>query len=210
MGKILNGILGGVSGKVAGVVGARWKDKHYLRSYAVPANPQSDLQIVQRDLFKYCVAFAKVLVGPVFNAFTDRLISSMSGFNYFIKSNITLFTAVPTLSSVKITEGKLYMGTIDSAEYDTGANTVLVHFDDALGNNGALTDKVYMVVYDTVGKLFYFPPAAVNRSVGELEASGVPSGLTAGNIRVWVFACKLYHEMPTMVSNSITAVCTAA
>ena len=32
MGKILSGVLGNVSGKIAGVVGASWKGTGYLRA----------------------------------------------------------------------------------------------------------------------------------------------------------------------------------
>ena len=41
MGIIQSGILSPVSGKVAGVVGGKWKDKAYLRAWVKPANPNS-------------------------------------------------------------------------------------------------------------------------------------------------------------------------
>ena len=49
MGKIGKGILGGVSGKVANVVGASWKGIDYLRAKPQSvANPRSVLQVNQR------------------------------------------------------------------------------------------------------------------------------------------------------------------
>src|SRR5690606_2396552 len=101
MGKIRSGILSRVSGKVAGVVGGNWKNVAYLREYVVPANPNTAAQAAQRAKFSACVAFAKPLVGPIFQAYTDKFQKNMSGYNAFIKSNISLFPA-PTWTQIKI------------------------------------------------------------------------------------------------------------
>jgi hypothetical protein len=59
MGKLWNGILGKVSGKVGNVVTAKWKDKNTVRAYAKPSNPRTALQTAQRDKFKFLVAAIK-------------------------------------------------------------------------------------------------------------------------------------------------------
>jgi hypothetical protein len=51
MAKILNGILGGGRGKVAGVVMGIWKGISYLKAYAVPSNPNTVPQQQQRTKF---------------------------------------------------------------------------------------------------------------------------------------------------------------
>ena len=50
MGKISQGILGGVSGKVGNVVGGSWKGIDYLKIMpASVANPQTPAQMDQRS-----------------------------------------------------------------------------------------------------------------------------------------------------------------
>jgi hypothetical protein len=199
MGKILSGILSGVSGKVAGVVGGKWKTVDYLRAYVIPANPNSTDQQTQRNLFKGCVEFAKNLVGQVFNAYTDKFLKSMSGFNFFIKRNIDYFTAVPEWASLKITEGKLFFGGISNAVYDT--DTVLISFSDSLGNNGATDDKVFAFVYDSGTGLFFFADAEVDRVTGAISVDVVES-MTVANLKVYAFAAKYDGTVVELISNS--------
>lgn len=50
MGKIMQGILGGFSGKVGTVVGGTWKSISYIRSIATSvANPRTEKQLRQRE-----------------------------------------------------------------------------------------------------------------------------------------------------------------
>jgi hypothetical protein len=58
MGKIGRGILGGVSGKVANVVGARWKGIDYTRAQPQSiVNPRMLLQVNQRTKFALVLMF---------------------------------------------------------------------------------------------------------------------------------------------------------
>jgi hypothetical protein len=91
MAKLLNGLLGPASGRVGNIVAASWKQTNYARSYVVPANPNTTAQQAQRNAFGKCVDFAKLLVGQIFNPYTDRFQTNMSGFNFFIKRNIEAF-----------------------------------------------------------------------------------------------------------------------
>ena len=57
MGKIKQGILGAVSGKVGGVVGSSWKGIAYLKVLpASVANPNTAAQQTQRGAFSGIVA----------------------------------------------------------------------------------------------------------------------------------------------------------
>ncbi|MDD4190768.1 MAG: DUF6266 family protein [Mangrovibacterium sp.] len=58
MGKISQGILGGVSGKVGNVVGGSWKGIDYLRVMpASVANPQTPAHMDQRSKFITVINF---------------------------------------------------------------------------------------------------------------------------------------------------------
>jgi hypothetical protein len=202
MGKIMSGILSPVSGKVSGVVGAKWKQTAYLRGWVKPANPNSDLQKAQRALMRLCVEFGKNLVGNIFNVYTDRLTKDMSGFNFFVKRNIKHFTPTPKYSDVKITEGKLFAGNVVSAEYFTEVGTVTITMTESLGNNGKVDDILDAVLYDKSTGFFYFPsePAARETTLIGIDAD---PGLTVSNLMVFVFYAASYHDMITMISNSL-------
>jgi hypothetical protein len=199
MGVLTSGILGPVSGKVSGVVGARWKDRAYIRQYAKPANPNTALQQVQRTKFADCVAFAKPLVGPVFNAYTDYVEKSMSGFNRFVKSNIAVFDGSPDYSALKVTEGKLHFDSAASGA--TSGSDIDFMFGTGLGNNGLATDKVYAIAYNTVTGIFYFPTAEVARSAEVITFTGLAAQKL--NIIGWLWAARYSGSQVSMVSASV-------
>ena len=203
MGVIRSGILSKVSGKVAGVVGAHWKDKAYLREYVIPSNPNTGLQQVQRALMIGAVAFAKNLVGQIFKPYTDKFIKSMSGFNKFISDNISCFTSTVAFSSIKMTAGNLWP--CATAAFTCLAHTITITWDEnSYGNNGAPTDAVYAAVYDATDKLFYFPSSEKTRTDGTIDI-GLPATAVGHVAHCWVFAGQYSIKSPTlleMISNS--------
>jgi len=202
MARLRAGILGNIRGKVAGVVGGQWKDKNYVREYVKPANPRTAAQIVQRDLMQGAVAFAKPLVGPVFNAYTDKFQKSMSGFNYFIKQNITEFVTDPTWDNMVLTEGKLYAQAITEASYDSGTGQNTITWTPAYGNNGAASDKVFAAQYDKDSGFWTFPATEELRSTGEITITGL-TGLTFGNLKVYVWCAQYAGALVNLISTSV-------
>ena len=203
MGVLRSGILGHMSGKTAGVVGGKWKDKSYIREYVIPANPNTTPQQTQRTKFAKAVEFAKPLVGQVFNVYGDKFQKSMSGFNAFIGSSIAAFVGAYNYAIMKITQGKLWGVPITSATY--GATDVVFVFDGAsLGNNGAGTDKAYAIVYEATTKIFHFAAAEVARSTGTISVP-IGAGHAAGNLFAFLWFAKYSSTSPTlleMVSNN--------
>ena len=64
MGIIKKGVLGGFSGKVGTVIGARWKSVDYMRSLADRHNDRNSMQQqVQRAKFSMAQAFVHDVVG---------------------------------------------------------------------------------------------------------------------------------------------------
>lgn len=208
MAKLRAGILGNIRGKVAGVVGSQWKDKNYVREYVKPANPNTAAQIVQRTLMQGAVAFAKNLVGPVFNAYTDRFQKSMSGFNYFIKKNITEFVAVPTWTDIVLTEGKLSSVLCTAPTYDNGNGEAVINWAENLGNNGADDDKVSWAIYDKSTGLFYFSDGEIDRDA-QFDSQTLPTGLTATNLYCWTYVAQYKGTLVDLIGNSTVLVMAA-
>jgi len=202
MGKLRSGILGQIRGKVAGVVGGQWKDVNYVREYVKPANPNTAAQQTQRGLFGSAVGFSRPLVGPVFNTYTDQFQKSMSGFNAFIKENISYFTASPTFSSVTVTQGKLFETRIVNGQADATLNVLNVIWSVNTGSNGANTDGVYIVAYNADTERWGFLGAEGQRSLG---ASGEDISLSMSVddvIHVWAFGIQRIGTRIDMISTS--------
>lgn len=209
MARLRAGILGNIRGKVAGVVGSQWKDKNYIREYVKPANPQTALQTTHRQKMGRIVSFAKWLVGPVFNTYSDRFYKSMSGFNAFIKEYITTFTASPNYVAYLITVGKLSPLIGNTAVYTTGTGACVNTFDKNLGNNGADTDKVFSCVFDKGTGLWYFSSAEVDRSTETITVT-CDTGLTATDLVAYIFAAQYVGTLVKLLSNSDAIVGEAA
>lgn len=201
MARLRSGILGQLRGKVAGVVGSQWKDKNYIREYVLPANPNTVAQQTQRSKMTDCVAFAKPLVGPIFNAYTDRFQKSMSGFNRFIKSNIAIFDGTPTYNTIKITEGKLSPVSVTDAVYTTGSGQMQITWTENLGNNGASDDQCYGAVLHVPTGIMYAAPLEVDRDTLN-HLYFLPTGLTATDFETWTFAAQYSGTLVNMISDS--------
>lgn len=202
MAKLRSGILGNIRGKVAGVVGGQWKDVNYLREYVKPANPNTASQIVQRTAMSDVVTFCKTLVGPVFNAYTDKFQKSMSGFNRFIKSNIAIFDGTPDYTAIVVTAGTLYAPSVIAATHYPDDDEVVITWPTTLGNNGAANDAVYGVIYNKDTGLWYFPAAEGQRDTSGMTID-VPDGATTADFQAWLFFIKYDGTIVSLLSASV-------
>ncbi len=209
MAKIRSGVLGNTRGKVSGIVGSQWKNINYIREYVKPANPQTAAQVVQRNKMSDCVAFAKPLVGSVFNAYTDKFQKGMSGFNYFIKGGIAEFDGSPVYGNLLLTEGKLSPITNFAGTYNTGTGEVLISYNQNYGNNGAAGDQMFWAVQDKSTGIWYFADGETDRSVGS-DTQNIVSGLTATNLEAWLWPTKYIGTIVNMIANSAQATLSAA
>lgn len=205
MARIRSGVLGNIRGKVAGVVGSQWKDKNYLREYVLPANPNTAAQQTHRAKMTDVVEFCKSLVGPVFNAYTDRFQKSMSGFNFFIKRNILEFDGTPSLPTVKICEGKLSPIATFAVTYNTADGATVLTWVKNLGNNGADTDKVFWCFFNPATGFWYFADGEVDRST-ETDTQTLPTGLTAASCVCWALCAQYSGAIVSLISDSVADV----
>ena len=89
MGKISQGILGGVSGTVGNVVGGSWKGIDYIRIKADHYNDaNTEKQVQQRAKFAAVVALAQSIKTKIIKPIWDQKAVKMTGFNLFVKTNI--------------------------------------------------------------------------------------------------------------------------
>lgn len=150
MAKIPQGILGGLSGKIGGVVGSSWKGINVLKTKPLSvANPKTAGQIAQRTKFANTVEFAGVILATTIKPLWDRFASKMSGYNEFIKVNLDLFAAeMPNpLADLVISKGKMAKTEMLTAIADVSDKNISVDWNDDSGTGFKLeTDVAYVVI----------------------------------------------------------------
>lgn len=92
MAKIPQGILGGVSGKIGGVIGSSWKGINVIKTKPLSvSNPRTVPQLEQRAKFKGVTQFGSQILADFIKPYWDRFAVKSSGYNEFVKSNIGVF-----------------------------------------------------------------------------------------------------------------------
>lgn len=148
MGKISQGILGGVSGTVGNVVGGSWKGISYLRVKADHHNDaNTEKQIAHRAKFSGCVALAQSIMDTIIRPIWNKKAVKMSGYNLFTKTNLQAFDEngeIPDFSALQISIGDLPLPLNIQMQDDAATEGgITVTWEDNSGVGTALaTDKL--------------------------------------------------------------------
>lgn len=185
MGVILQGILGGFSGKVGPVVGGKWKDIDYMRGYVIPANPNTAGQQAVRTKFAQLVATARLLLAGILQPYWDPFHTNMSGFNAWISENYAPSSSTGVLdSSAVMAKGTLTPQLIDSATYATP--NVSIDWTENETGNALATDFCQGVIYDiSDGSVYISGTSGVRGDDG--ISMNVGAGKTATNLMCFLF-----------------------
>jgi hypothetical protein len=203
MGRLKQGILGGVSGKVGAVVGTSWKGIAVIKAMPLSvANPRTAGQIAQRGKMANCVAFSRALLGSVIKPLNDRFAVKQSGYNAFVSRNIDLFADFypSPPANLRLAVGKMVAVDPSSVVADESSNSVVVNWPTTLPDAFAqASDKAYIVVYSDETGVAGISAASVIRSAGTATIAGFDGVVEGGTIRAWL--CFLRAD-GTVVSNT--------
>jgi hypothetical protein len=136
MAKIPQGILGGIKGRIGGVIGTSWKGINVIKTAPLSvSNPQTAGQVAQRSKFGNAVAFAVLILSIVIKPLWDRFASKQSGFNAFIQANVDYFTLeLPSYGSgFAISKGKMASTSIFSTTMHNGNPNVIINWANDSG-----------------------------------------------------------------------------
>ena len=191
MGKIYQGILGGVSKRVGSVVGSSWKGIPVVRSYQPNvANPRTAKQIANRTFFKSLAVIGSDVLSEVIKPLWDRGAIRQSGYNAFIQANKDAKNDDGTLDLEKliISKGKMNETSIGGASL--GNNELELDWSVVLqGRYQQSGDKAYVVVVDGISGRAYAPTGGeVTREEGGWKID-LPSFLISddGDAPVYVY-----------------------
>lgn len=179
MGVIKQGILGGFSGKVGGVVGSSWKGTAVMkaRPQAV-ANPKTAAQVNQRTKFSGVVAWGSALLTNIVKPLWDRFYSNMSGYNAFVSTNIDKFdnSGVPTYADLVISKGTIGAQPITVVTKEYGTNLVTIEWDSSVVPQNSLpSDLAYACAYNENKNQFASIASIETREDDSVEMS-LPQG----------------------------------
>lgn len=193
MGKIKQGILGGVSGKVANVVGSSWKGIAYLKALPLSvANPRTAAQQLQRGKMREIVEDSRLLLAALIQVYWNPFAQFMSGYNAFVKENIDAYdqTSLATPADLFASRGTL-LNTPDAVGIEGGnANQTNYTWTDNSGTADALgTDEVQALIWNaTQDRWFVFDNFAIRSgAAGGTDMTGTDS---LDVIHVWVFPAR--------------------
>jgi hypothetical protein len=115
---IKQGILGGFSGKIGGVIGTSWKGKAVIKAMPLSvAQPVTVKKTNAKARFAHVVAFSKPILTDVLKPLLDRKAVGMSGYNAFAAMNAHCFasTGINNFSLLKISKGHVGVAGSDLA-----------------------------------------------------------------------------------------------
>lgn len=149
MAKIKQGILGGFSGKVAGVVGTSWKGRAVMKSRPLSvANPRTDAQQEQRGKFSKIAELASKVLTTFVQPVENPISGDISGYNKFVKDNKAAFNALGEIedSNFVCGGGKLInLASNRELEYSTSEKVKFKWTNSGGESTLRMTDKVFVL-----------------------------------------------------------------
>jgi hypothetical protein len=174
MGKIGRGILGGVSGKVANIVGARWKGIDYIRAKPLSvANPRTLLQVNQRTKFTLALRFLQPNLNYVKIGYKNYAVKKSqfnSAMSYLL--NNAIIGVSPNFeidySLALLSRGNLSKALNPVFDLTTPGQVEFSWDDNSTDGNANATDKVMVVAYNPLkGESIYLTEGAIRTDLSQ-------------------------------------------
>ena len=168
------GILGGFSGKVGGVIGSSWKGIDTMRSQpSSVTNPRTNAQVANRSRFKSVSQLAAAILTTIVKPLNDRFAQKMSGFNDFCQRNASAFDALGAFvpANLVLSRGKLSAPAELEQQVSIDSQVVATFSSLLTGSFDAATDKVYAVVLGMAGDILGVSSGLVSRTGGAVNVS---------------------------------------
>ncbi len=205
MGKIKQGILGGLSGQVGNVIGANWKGVDYLRIKPTSvANPRTEGQVNQRTKFSTVLSFLQPMTDFLRVGF-KQYASGMTQFNAAMSYNLNnaVIGTLPNFSvdypNALVSRGNLTTPANGVAVSTTAAELDITWSDNSANGSALATDKALIVALNSTRGEAVFTTAGPERSIGVANLV-LPSDYSGENLEVFL---GFVSADGTKVSNSV-------
>ena len=154
MGKIAQGILGGLSGKVGNVVGGNWKGIDYIRiKPSSVANPRTEGQVNQRNKFTITLEYLqanKDFVKIGYKSFATKKTEFNAAMSYVLNNAVDGIAPNFTIdySLALLSRGNLSGVLNGSTDLATAGQVSFSWDDNSAEGNANTTDKAMVLVYN--------------------------------------------------------------
>jgi hypothetical protein len=205
MGKIAQGILGGLSGKVGNIVGGSWKGIDYIRiKPSSVANPRTEGQVNQRNKFTITLEYlqaTKDFIKIGYKSFATKKTEFNAAMSYVLNNavggiapNFTIDYSLALLSRGPLSG--VLNGTTDLAT----AGQVSFDWDDnSAEGNANVTDKAMVLVYNPSKKESISILDGADRTVGS-QVVTIPNTYAGDTVELFM---AFVSADGTQVSNSV-------
>ena len=191
MGKISQGILGGVSGAVGNVIGGSWKGIDYLRiKPSNVENPRTEGQVNQRNKFTATLEFLQPNISFIQKGYKNLAVQK-SEFNaamsYVLNNAIT--GSAPDFNvdyqDALLSRGSLSAPLNASFDLSTPDEVSFTWVDNSTGGNANITDKAMIVAYNPTKKESITDLEGAERSV-EQQTLTIPSTYSGDDLHLFM------------------------
>lgn len=181
MGK-LNLIQGAYSGKLGQTVGAKWKDKKTIRSYAIPSDPKTQAQRTVRTVFGE-ISTMVALFSDQIKYLTSLDTRGMSVRNAIIKANKDQIEA-GTFDAATLVVNRGGLPNVTGATATATATTITLNFTAPVATNISDQAQCVCVCVNETSKIGVVGTAALN--AGTLTINYALPENTQFHVYYWV------------------------
>lgn len=204
MGTIKDGILGGVSGRIGNLVGATWKDIHYIRTRpAKVRDAKTEKQLSQRSSFSVTMDFLKRITPFIRIGFQAHTTGRMTAFNaamsYNMKHAVTKGDQGMALDWPNVVVSMGTLGSVAEVHGEVSKWELHLHWDTTGSKNSRPYDIAMVVAHNTVKGRSIYDLNASKRASGKASLP-LPAAWEGDTIETYL---AFKTDDGTMVSNSI-------
>ena len=205
MGKIPQGILGSLSGKVGSIIGGSWKGIDYIRiKPASVANPRTEGQVNQRNKFTITLEYLQAtsdFIKVGYKAFAVKKTEFNAAMSYVLNNAVGGIAPNFTIdySLALLSRGSLSSVLNGSTDLATPGQVTFDWDDNSAEGNANATDKVMVLVYNPSKKESVSILDGADRTVGS-QVITIPNTYAGDTVELFM---AFVSADGTQVSNSV-------
>ena len=205
MGKISQGILGGLSGKVGNVIGGNWKGIDYLRiKPSSVKNPRTEGQVNQRNRFSITLNYLQPNLGFIklgYKSFATKKTEFNAAMSYVLNNAVSGSAPNFTIdySLALLSRGNLSSAQNGFTDLTTPGEVTFTWDDNSTEGNANTSDKAMVLVYNPSKKESVYILDGADRTTGT-QIISIPSSYVGDTVHL--FMAFVTSDNST-VSNSI-------
>jgi hypothetical protein len=205
MGKITQGILGGLSGKVGNIIGGSWKGIDYIRiKPSSVANPRTEGQVNQRNKFSATLEYLqpnKAFLKIGYKSFATKKTEFNAAMSYVLNNAVGGVAPNFTVdyANALLSRGSLSTALNATTDLVTAGQVSFAWDDNSLEGNANATDKAMVLVYNPSKKESMYVLDGAIRTTGS-QIVNIPGTYAGDTVELFI---AFVSADGTQVSNSL-------